>query len=79
MPYDEWVKLPDGGTAIVRYSGKRPKPACACGGRGTLQCDYPTSRVTTCSKFMCRDCAGPRRADGTDYCPEHRYPTGATP
>lgn len=73
MSYDEVVRMPGGGTAIVRFSGKRPKPVpCSCGARGTLQCDYPTSKVTTCSKFMCRDCAEPRRADGTDHCQEHR-------
>lgn len=73
MPYDEWVRMPGGGHAIVRFSGRRPRAVrCACGSPSTLQCDFPKSKLTTCSKFVCRGCAGPRRADGTDYCPEHR-------
>ena len=76
MAYDEIVRLKNGGVAILRHGGRRPKQvSCACGRPSTLQCDYPTSKGTTCSKFMCRACAGPPRSDGTDYCREHREQT----
>lgn len=73
MSYDEVVRFPEGTVAFVRMSGRRPRPKlCACGSVATLQCDYPLLAGATCDKFMCRACAGPRRADGTDYCQEHR-------
>lgn len=75
MPrWSEFHRLPDGTTAIVCFSGKRPKaPDCmACGGRSTLQCDYPIlGGRKTCDRYLCRGCAvhvGPDR----DYCPHHQ-------
>jgi hypothetical protein len=32
----------------------------ACGGKATIQCDYPVRRagkVTTCDRWQCKDCA----------------------
>jgi len=71
MPYDEIVRMPGGGVAFVRFSGKRPRgKPCRCGKASTLQCDFPLLDGKTCDRFLCRGCAasvGPNR----DYCPEH--------
>ena len=78
MAYCEWIKMPDGTTAIVRFAGKRPESKkCAwCDKMSTRLCDYrisPQGQVThvrTCDAPMCDDHAtniGPQ----LDLCPNH--------
>jgi hypothetical protein len=73
MPrWSEVVRLPGGGTAIVCYSGHRPRgvPCVACGRRSSLQCDYPVSPGKTCDAYICTVCAKPQ-GPNRDYCPCH--------
>jgi hypothetical protein len=72
MPrWSERVKFPDGGTAIVCFSGGR---WCSrgCRRRATLRCDFPQpgNKSSSCDAWLCAGCAvhvGPDR----DYCPHH--------
>ena len=87
MPrHSEIVRMPGGGTAIVCFSGRRPKtPPCACcgTGRATIQCDFPLEPPAqkrlifgdekppkTCDAYLCRSCAV-RVGRDRDYCPHH--------
>lgn len=79
MAYCEWVKLPDGTVASVRFAGSRPKPKkCAwCDKMSTKLCDYrlsPAAQVThvrTCDAPMCAEHATPVGPD-RDLCPNHK-------
>lgn len=70
MAYCKTVRLPDGGVAIVRFSGKQPQHKCACGRPATIQCDYPEGDGT-CDKWLCKSCAVHVGRD-RDYCPSHQ-------
>jgi hypothetical protein len=71
MPrWSEWVKLPDGTTAIVCYSGKKPSLCVRCRRRATIQCDFPIGGGRTCDTYLCRACAVPQ-GKNRDYCPDH--------
>ena len=72
MSWGEWIKLPDGGVAHVRYSGRRPKLRhCQhCGRRATKQCDFRVAKGGTCDKWLCAGCAVPQ-GPNRDYCPDH--------
>jgi len=66
----EWIKLPDGSVAHVRYA-KRRAPKCQfCGAPSTKQCDYPLSKTKTCDAYMCDRCSKPF-GPNVDTCPEH--------
>ena len=74
----ETIRMPDGGFAIVTFSGPRPKakrcqwPGCKTA--STLQCDYPLLHGQTCDRYLCRAHAinvGPDR----DYCRHHPQDT----
>jgi hypothetical protein len=64
------VQIPGGGTAIVTMRGRRSR-YCACGRRGTLQCDYVIGEGRTCDKYLCAHCAV-HDAPDRDYCHDHR-------
>jgi hypothetical protein len=76
MAYCEWITLPDGTKAIVRFSGKRPAACRWCGKPSTKLCDFRLShpsQVThkrTCDAPMCDQHA---KSVGTnlDFCPDH--------
>jgi len=72
----EWVKLPDGTTALVNYA-KRRQPKCRwCSTTSTKLCDFDVSHpavVThrkTCDAPMC-DAHAKSVGANRDYCPEH--------
>lgn len=73
----EWVKLPGGGVAHVRTSGRKPKFCPFCKERpATKLCDFrikvgDVGHTRTCDAPICEQCAtivGPDR----DYCPVHK-------
>lgn len=69
--YDELITTPDGIRMFVTFSGQRPR--CACGAKGTLQCDWKvaTRRLTgTCDRYICATCTTSPAPD-KDLCPEH--------
>jgi hypothetical protein len=75
------VKLPGGGTAIVKHSPARfPRcKFCLNVGYGrqhaaTLLCDFEIGKTLggepiTCDEKICEKCA--RREGGKDFCPKH--------
>jgi hypothetical protein len=70
------VKLPGGGTAIVKHSPARFSRCKFCEGRGaaTLLCDFVITKTLggdqiTCDAKVCEVCA--RREGGKDFCPNH--------
>ena len=67
----EWVRLPQGGAAMVcRPPARRRKcQEPGCHAAGLFQCDHPTRRGT-CDRYLCQ---GHRIAqgDGVDFCPKH--------
>lgn len=72
----EWIKLPGGGVAHVRYA-KPPLKKCQwCQRLSTKLCDFvvsPPEQVThrrTCDARMCEDHAKSVGAN-LDYCPDH--------
>ena len=72
MPYDELVKMPGGGHAFVRFSGRRPKPKpCAfCGQPSSKLCDMPLLHGKTCDKPLC-EAHAVRQGPDVDWCPDH--------
>lgn len=70
------VKLPGGGTAIVKHAPHR-RPRCKfCNGSlsATLLCDFEVGRTLggepiTCDAPVCVQCA--RRVGDNDFCPRH--------
>lgn len=74
----QWIRMPDGTTAIVCSRPPRRRPCAGCGRPSTLQCDYPTgSRGKTCDAYLCRRCADPQGGD-RDYCRTHAAPAQAS-
>jgi hypothetical protein len=70
MPrWSEWVRLPDGTTAIVCHSDAWRK-CVRCRRRATIQCDFPMGGGKTCDTYLCRNCAV-RVGSNRDYCPTH--------
>lgn len=76
MAYCDYVDLPGGGKAIVRFSGKRPPKCGWCARTSSKLCDAivsPPEQVThkrTCDAPICDQCttsAGRNR----DLCPMH--------
>jgi hypothetical protein len=75
------VRIPGGGTAIVRTAAPRPRKCSVCG-RQTKDyrlCDYPMGTSTlaartggpkTCDAVLCQSCTNHREPD-IDYCPLH--------
>lgn len=68
----EWIKLPDGSTALVKF-GNRRKPRCSvCKQPGApFLCDGPPpagSTRKTCDAPLCRACAK-RTGRDRDVCP----------
>lgn len=66
------IKLPGGGTAIVKHAAQRPR-ACSVCKRKTPDfklCDFPVGSGKTCSAALCKACARHEDPD-TDYCPLH--------
>lgn len=75
-----FVKLPNGGHAIVCPSRGKSKPCVTCGKAHQVLCDYPVTRdgkPGTCDRPCCRQHAvsvGPNR----DYCLAHANLSEAT-
>lgn len=67
----EHVALPNGATAIVCSSNRRPK-CTGCGGPARLLCDWKTPGVRngTCDAPVCEKCST-KPAKGKDLCPTH--------
>jgi hypothetical protein len=65
-----YVKLPQGGFALVRYAPSRPKKCRWCAYHGSRLCDFPVGDGKTCDAPMCGKHAR-RIDDKTDYCPDH--------
>lgn len=65
------VQLPNGATAIVCSSGRRPK-CSGCGGPARLLCDWKTPGVRngTCDAPVCESCSI-KPDEGKDLCPTH--------
>jgi hypothetical protein len=78
MPYDEFIRLPDGTAAFVRFGGRRPraKPCACCGGASSIQCDFPLLHGGTCDAYLCRHCAVPVGRN-RDHCPQHQRNSAA--
>lgn len=78
MAYCTTVKMPNGDTAIVRMSGKRPAlpaPCEVCGlQRHTKLCDAMVrpfvAKARTCDKKLCDVCA--ITSGKHDFCPDHK-------
>ena len=70
----EWIQLPGGGTAIVKFSGRRKPKPCACGRPSTLLCDWKTRAtphdIATCDAPLCDRCTYSPAKD-KDLCPKH--------
>ena len=67
------VKMPGGGSAIVKLArGRRPIKCVVCGNPGERLCDYPIhgNPGKTCDKGLCLNCSI-RPDKETDLCPEH--------
>jgi hypothetical protein len=77
MPYCVAMKLPNGGTALVRVAGKRPLNCRWCERLSTKLCDFdisPPNQVThrrTCDAPMCDIHALPVGIN-KDYCLDHK-------
>lgn len=67
----EWIRLPNGTSAIVCGGRHRRHRCSGCGRPATLQCDFPTSKGRTCDKHLCRLCAVPK-GDNVDWCKAHQ-------
>ena len=66
------VKLPGGGSALVRMSSRRPQRCWFCEKRSALLCDFPVARdgrAATCDKPLCEKCAV--KNGKLDFCPNH--------
>jgi hypothetical protein len=67
------VRLADGSVAIVCHRrGRLRRERCGepdCSRDALFQCDYPTGKRRTCSRFLCADHATTR--DAEDFCPAH--------
>ena len=78
MAYCVTMRMPGGGTAILRMSGKRPPDCHWCANLSTKLCDYSIShpaQVThrkTCDAPMC-DAHAKSVGKNLDYCPEHAH------
>lgn len=72
MPYCEWIKLPDGTLASVRFAGKRPKlKRCyVCGRSAPNLCDYRLAAGKTCDRPCCAAHSKHTGPD-EDLCQEH--------
>ncbi len=73
----EWLRLPGGGTAIVKYAGRRAQ-TCACGKPSTRLCDWKLRpeeqrrrlKSVTCDRPLCDSCTHSPAPD-KDLCPSH--------
>lgn len=67
----EHVKMPNGGSAIVCSSDRRPK-CSGCGKPARLLCDWkvPGTRYGTCDAPVCENYSV-KPAEGKDLCPTH--------
>lgn len=74
------IRLPGGGTAIIKHSKRPTKPCAVCArGRGEKLCDFPLTggkAGKTCNRPLCDRCATHVEPD-TDYCPTHARMVGA--
>lgn len=66
----EVVPSPNGGNAIVCFSG--PRKRCPCGKRATRLCDWkvPGKKSGTCDKPLCANCSTVP-APEKDLCSSH--------
>lgn len=70
----QWVNLPGGGRAIVKYSEPARKRCSACGcltaAKEQRECDWKLGNGKTCDRLICTGCATVPAPD-KDLCPEH--------
>jgi hypothetical protein len=70
----EWYQIPGGGTALVRFSGRRKPKPCACGRHSTRLCDWLLTigggHKATCDVPLCDRCTHSPAKD-KDLCPKH--------
>ncbi len=67
----QYVKLPNGGYAIVKLSRTPPKKCSVCSApRADKLCDFPIAEGKTCDSALCNNCAV-RVGTDLDYCPKH--------
>lgn len=66
------VRLPEGGFALVRITGKRVNCCVKCGCIATRECDWKVKgkRSGTCDAHLCDVCTV-EPEQGKDLCPEH--------
>ena len=67
------VRLPGGGAAIVKVTGRRRRKCSVrgCNALADFQCDYPREGGT-CDRYLCKAHSTPQRGrPNTDFCPEH--------
>lgn len=69
----EWVRLPNGTTAVVLLGGAKPKakPCIGCGRASTRLCDAEVGDGKTCDAPLCTRCSTSRGRGEIDYCAQH--------
>lgn len=66
----QWVKLPGGGVAVVKYGALRRKRCRYCATDAAFLCDWPLETGKTCDRLLCGTHAH-EVGTGRHCCPEH--------